>query len=99
MIYFDDEYKCHASNPDGTYREIETKLFDGKCACYIEGYRYIPAGVQWTRQDGAVLSGEMAFPWKDWEELDKAQRQYEKKLIVHYEQALSEIEQALGVTT
>lgn len=97
-IYIDNDFKCHASNPDGIYTAVETNAFDGKCDFYIEGYRYVPAGETWTRPDGAVFSGEMIVPWKDWRELDVAQRAYEREQLAAYEQALSEIEAALGVS-
>lgn len=95
-IYIDSDFKCHAAN-DGAYTAVETDAFDGKCDVFIEGYRFVPAGESWTREDGAVFHGEMIAPWKDWRELDEAQRAYERQLIVEYEQALSEIEAALGV--
>lgn len=98
IIYIDTDYKCHASDPDGVYTEVETDFFDGKCAAYIEGYRLVPAGAVWVREDGAEFIGEMISPWRDWRELDAAQREYERKLIAEYEQALSEIEAALGVS-
>ena len=98
MIYIDSDYKCHTTNPDGLYPAVETDFFAGKCDTYIEGYRFIPAGESWTRSDGAVFSGAMLAPWKDWRELDAAQRAYERELLAQYEQALSEIEAALGVT-
>ena len=97
-IYIDNDYKCHASNPDSAYIAVETSYFDGKCAAYIEGYRFVPAGEAWTRQDGVVFAGEMIAPWKDWRELDAAQRDYEREQLAAYEQALSEIEAALGVS-
>ena len=98
-IYIDNDFKCHASNPEGTYTAVETTAFDGKCAPYIEGYRFVPAGENWTRPDGVTFKGKMIAPWKDWRALDDAQMAYERELIYQYEQALSEIEAALGVTT
>ena len=98
MIYTDSGCKCHVSNPDGTYTDLETDFFDGKCAAFIEGCRYIPAVESWTREAGVTFAGEMIAPWKDWQELDDAQRAYERQLLAQYEQALSEIETALGVT-
>ena len=98
-IYIDSDYKCHTSNTDGTYTAVETDYFDGKCATFIEGYRFVPAGAVWTRSDGAVFHGEMISPWKDWQELDTAQRTYERQMLASYESALSEIEAALGVAT
>lgn len=97
-IYIDADFKCHASNPDDIYTAVETEFFDGKCATYIEGYRFVPAGAAWTRPDGVVFQGEMIAPCKDWRELDAAQRDYEREQLAAYEQALSEIEAALGVS-
>ena len=97
-IYIDINYKCHASNPDGVYTAVETDLFDGKCDVYIDGYRFIPVGENWIREDGVIFYGEMITPWKDWKELDAAQREYERQQLAAYEAALSEIEVALGVS-
>ena len=95
-IYIDSDFKCHTVN-DGTMTAVETEAFDGKCDTYIEGYRYVPAGESWTRSDGVVFQGEMIAPWKDYAELDAAQRQYEHAQLAEYESALAEIEKALGV--
>ena len=97
-IYIDSDYRCHVSNPEGTYTAVETDFFDGKCVAYIEGYRFVPAGATWTLEDGVVFPGEMVAPWRDWRTLDAAQRDYEREQLVAYEQALSEIEAALGVS-
>ena len=99
-IYIDSiNFKCHTTNPDGTFLEVETDFFDGKCATFIEGYRFVPSGYSWTRSDGVVFHGEMVSPWKDWRELDAAQRAYEREQLAQYEASLSEIETALGVNT
>lgn len=102
-IYIDSDYKCHATPADGL-TAVETDFFDGKAPGYIEGYRFVPAGKSWTREDGVVFQGTMVSPWKDWEALDKIQREYEREqhqaLVeqnAEYETALSEIEEALGV--
>ena len=96
-VYIDADFKCHVSD-DGTMTAVETDFFDGKCAAYIEGYRFVPAGSVWTRPDGVVFPGEMVAPWNDWRQLDEAQRDYEREQLAAYEQALSEIEAALGVS-
>lgn len=96
-LYYDDDFKCHVTN-DGTMTAFETDFFDGKCAAYIEGYRYVPSGATWTRPDGVTFAGEMIAPWKPWQELDAAQRAYEREQLAAYEQALSEIEAVLGVS-
>ena len=92
-IYIDSEFRCHVTN-DGTMTEIQTDAFDGMCKAYIEGYRFVPAGETWTRSDGAVFHGEMVAPWKEYTELDAAQREYERALIVDMKNALNK----LGVT-
>ena len=103
-IYIDTDYKCHTTTADGL-TAVETNYFDGKCPAYIEGYRFVPTGASWVRSDGAVFQGEMIAPWKPWDELDAAQREYEREQYAavtaqnaEYEAALSEIETALGVT-
>lgn len=102
-IYIDTDYKCHTT-PGAGLTAVETDAFTGKCPSYIEGYRFVPDGSTWTRSDGAIFQGEMMAPWKPWEELDAAQREYEREQYAavtvqnaEYEAALSEIETALGV--
>ena len=102
-IYIDSEYRCYTTNPDDTFREAYLSenaqiFFADKCAAFIEGYRLKPEGETWVRSDGQVFSGaEMISPWKDYAELDAAQRQYEQEQLAQYESALAEIEKALGV--
>lgn len=103
-IYIDTDYKCHTA-PGIGLTAVETDAFTGKCTAYIEGYRFVPDGSTWTRSDGVVFRGEMVAPWKPWDELDAAQREYEREHYAavteqnaEYEAALSEIETALGVT-
>ena len=80
-VYIESEnFKCHTTNPDGTFLEAETPFFDDKCATFIEGYRYIPYGRSWTRSDGVVFTGEMIAPFKPYSELAAAQAQYEADL-------------------
>lgn len=96
-IYIDNECHCHTTNPDNTFREIETDFFDGKCDAFIEGYIFIPEGESRTRSDGVVFHGEMIAPWKDYDELDNAQREYEKALLADLQESsilLSDLEAA-----
>lgn len=76
-VYIDNDYRCHVSNPDGTFRVVETDAFDGKCNAYIEGCRYVPAGESWTRDDGETFTGEMIAPAVDYALIGIAQEQYE----------------------
>ena len=89
-IYIDAEYKCHLVD-DGTMVQIETDFFDGKCNTYIEGFRYVPSGESWTREDGVAFQGEMIAPWKPYNELAAAQAQYEtdqEELLADYQAEL-----------
>lgn len=88
-IYIDFDFKCHADNVNGTFREIETDFFNGKCDAFIEGYRFVPAGETWVREDGEIFAGEMIVPWKNYNELDAAQRQYEREKLADAENALA----------
>ena len=89
-FYIDYDFKCHV-NGDDTMTMIESSFFDGKCAAFIEGYRFIPTGQNWTRDDGTTFMGEMAAPWKPYDELDAAQREYEFQLLKDMEAALNEL--------
>ena len=104
IIWLDDEYKCHVVNND-TFRAIETEYFNGFCTEYIEGHRFVPEGETWINAEGNAFEGEMVAAWIDFNVLDDAQRAYEQEELrrlkaenAEYEAALSEIEEALGVT-
>ena len=97
-IYIDSDYKCHVSAAEGR-RAIETDAFNGKCAEWIESYRFVPEGETWTREDGEVFNGEMVSPWKDLGEAYAAQAAYVTAQNAQYEAALAEIEAALEVTS
>lgn len=77
-IYIDNDYKCHTSPGDGL-TPVETDAFDGKCRRYIDGYRFVPAGHSWTREDGQVFTGEMVAPWRDFDLLEAFQAIYEEE--------------------
>ena len=97
-IYIDSDYKCYVSAAEGR-RAIETDAFNGKRAEWIESFRFVPAGETWARGDGEVFNGEMTAPWKDLSEAYAAQTAYVAAQNTQYENALSEIEAALGVNT
>ena len=71
-IYIDSEYKCHVSQGDGL-TAVDTEFFDGKCRQFIEGYRFVPAGETWIREDGQAFAGGMIAPWRDYEILSELQ--------------------------
>ena len=85
-VYIDELGHCHAENADGR-QAVEDEFFDGRAPEAIEGYMCTLGG-----------NGErMISPWQPWEQLDAAQREYERQQLAQYESALSEIEAALGV--
>lgn len=91
-VYIDDDCECHVDN-DGTMTAVEDEFFDGKCDTFIEGYRLKPYGKRWVRSDGVVFDegAKMISPWKDYDELDAAQREYERKLLAEYEALVNEL--------
>lgn len=89
MIYIDSEFKCHAENTNGEYRGFDVPFFYEKCKTFIEGYIYLPHGESMTDERGVSYSGEMIAPWKDYSELDAAQREYERERLADAENALA----------
>lgn len=77
-IYIDRDFKCYTESASGRVA-VETDAFDGKCRQYIEGYRFVPAGETWTREDGQVFRGEMIAPWRDYAILAEFQALYEEE--------------------
>ncbi len=75
-IYIDGDFKCHNTN-DGTFTEVKTDYFYGKCDAFIEGYCYKDNG-----------NGVTVYPWKDHAELDAAQRAYERQCLAEYTEYL-----------
>ena len=72
---------------------METDAFDGKCRQYIEGYRFVPAGETWTREDGQVFHGEMIAPWRDYELLAEFQALYEEEQAKAVEEIAALVEE------
>ena len=92
-IYIDSDFLCHASAGDGL-REVETDFFGEKCAVFIEGYRFIPAGESWTREDGTVFAGEMAAPVRDYAglaEIQSAVNQVQAELDDAYQEGVNSL--------
>lgn len=80
IVYVDYDFKCHVTD-GGAMRPVVTTFFDGKCAGFIEGYRFIPEGESWRRQDGTVFTGRMIAPWVSYSELAKLQAEYEHEQL------------------
>ena len=94
IIYLDKDFKCHTRN-SAVLIPVATTAFDGKCRRYIEGYRYIPDGESWTREDGQIFAGEMIAPAEDSRILEAAQTAYEEAMAENAD-ALAALE-VLGV--
>lgn len=93
-IYIDGDFICHTTQEDG-YREIETDYFDNKCPEWIEGYRFVPAGEVWIRDDGVKFYGEMISPWKNVNNLYSAQNIYITDKFVSAQEDIAELDSAL----
>ena len=77
-IYVDkSDYKCYVEPGDDRI-EVETDFFNGKCAAFIEGYRFIPDGCEWTRGDGEVFRGQQVTPWVDYNMLAGFQKIFDE---------------------
>lgn len=94
-IYLDADFRCHITDTGGL-TPVETTAFEGKCRRYIEGYRFVPEGETWTREDGTVFHGEMIAPAEDSRILEAAQEAYEEALAENAD-ALAALE-VLGVS-
>ena len=72
-FYLDHNFRIHfGQNEAGTLLpwEDESGVFDGKCESYVRGFRVVPDGCTWMRQDGAVFTGLMISPAVDFADLD-----------------------------
>ena len=77
-VYIDSDFHCHTNNPDGHFLEVEDEFFNDKCQTFIEGYCY-------DDRKGYV----QIYPWKPYNELDAAQRAYEREKLADAENALA----------
>ena len=92
-IYLDTEFKCHVTSSEG-YTAVETNDFDGKCDAYIEGYRYVPEGSTWTREDGVDFTGKMIAPWRNYNDLRDSQYNYMETELVKANENIAELDSA-----
>lgn len=88
--YLDSEFRVHIDQ-DGNRMEWEDAdgYFDGKSPEYIEGFRVVPEGETWVREDGAEFTGLMIAAAVPFEELDAAQREYERQEAADMKEALA----------
>lgn len=91
-IYIDADCKCHTA-PGVGLNAVETDAFEDKCSRYIQGYRFVPAGQSWTREDGQVFHGEMVAPWRDHAILAELQAIYEEEQAKAVEEIAALVEE------
>ena len=91
-IYIDADCKCHTA-PGVGLNAVETDAFEDKCSRYIQGYRFVPAGESWTREDGHTFTGEMIAPWRDYAILAEFQSIYEEELAKAVEEIAALVEE------
>ena len=98
-IYLNSDFQCSVTEKGDTVQSVETSVFDGKCNAFIEGYRFVPQGQTWTRDDGVVFAGEMIAPFKDYTQLEMVQKLYEQLAedITYTQLAVAELYES-GVT-
>jgi hypothetical protein len=76
-IDVDSLYHCHRTD-DGAMTAVESDFFVGKCDTFVEGYCHD------TSKGYAQI-----YPWKSYDELDAAQREYERQKLADAENALA----------
>ncbi|MFH1511975.1 MAG: hypothetical protein ABIG45_01340 [Bacillota bacterium] len=94
MLYLDDEYKAHAQqNEAGTLTPWADAdgFFAGKCAAFIAGYRVVPEGETWTREDGAEFAGLMITPVENPAILQAAQAEADGQTIADLDAEVVEL--------
>lgn len=64
-VYLDSDFVCHIENAEGRIA-AESDFFDDRPKEFIEGYRFVPDGYTWVREDGEVFQGLMIAPAKDY---------------------------------
>lgn len=92
-IYIDPVSFYAQRRPDDSMIACDTSVFIGKCDEFVEGYIFVPDGYEVQIGD-SVYPGELLTPWKNYDELDSIQRQYEREQLADMKAAL----ELLGVT-
>lgn len=87
LIYIDSDFKCYTEEAEGL-TAVETDFFNGRCKAYIEGFRFVPKGCEWVREDGEVFRGEMVAAFKDYSELAMVQLDADNATIKDMQAAL-----------
>lgn len=96
IFYINCEFKVFTVNTGGL-TQVENDFFDDKCKEFVEGYLFIPAGTQWPPESGKTTPGDILAPWQDWNELETAQREYEREQLAALKAQNADMAAALEV--
>lgn len=94
LYYLDDQRMAHVrQNEAGTLAPWgdTAGFFAGKCQAFVEGYRVVPDGQTWTREDGAAFSGLMIAPAADPNLLFAGQAEADGETIAELDAAVVEL--------
>lgn len=94
MLYLDENYRAHTQQDDGETRmpwNDAAGVFAGKSADYIGGYRVVPEGATWTREDGTAFPGLMIAPAVNPSVLLAAQAEADKAAIAELDAAVVDL--------
>lgn len=94
MIYLDADFMAYPRQNEAetlTPWEDADGFFAGKCDAFIEGYRVIPEGETWEREDGNTFSGLMISPAVNLAELSAVQAVYDKETIAELDAAVVDL--------
>jgi hypothetical protein len=94
VIYLDENYRAHIEQDAETTRMPWADVhgfFAGKCDAFIEGYRVVPEGQTWARQDGTEFAGLMIAPVENPAALQAMQAEVDRETIAELDQAVVEL--------
>ena len=96
VVYIDADYRVHTESGDGR-ETVETTVFDGMPEPVIDCHRYVPGGRQWVRPDGVMIYGEFVQMCVSKQELDAAQRAFERQQLADMAAELADALAALAI--
>ena len=93
-IYLDAQFTAHPSQ-NGAGALVpwadHAGFFAGKCGAFVEGYRVVPEGETWTREDGVSFAGPMIAPAADPALLLSAQAETDRQTIADLDAEVVEL--------
>lgn len=83
-IYIDSNFRCHTTNPNGTFREVATNVFDHLCDKAIETMIYVPKGETYN----GIVCKDGFIQCTDTKQCEMYQAEHERQLLAEYAEAL-----------